>query len=118
MAAMAGLAVAPGAASAAPDRRGAGAAPLPPVTIYHLEGRRSERIVWLMEELDFPYELRFKRGDLAGSMDLIRAFYPIVPMAPTVQYGDLVLVESGAIVELILNRHAGGRLQPALGSAD
>jgi glutathione S-transferase len=106
------------AASAAPARRVAGAAPLPPVIIYHLEGRRSERIVWLMEELGFPYGLRFRRGDLAGSMDLIRAINPVVPMAPTVQYGDQVLVESGAIIELILNRHAGGRLQPPLASAD
>lgn len=36
--------------------------PLPPVTIYHLEACRSERIVWLMEELGFPYELKFVPG--------------------------------------------------------
>jgi glutathione S-transferase len=34
---------------------------LPTITIYHLEGRRSERIVWLMEELGFPYELEYVR---------------------------------------------------------
>ena len=38
---------------------------MPPITIYHLEGRRSERIVWLMEELGLPYTLEFTRGDLA-----------------------------------------------------
>ncbi|MET0339114.1 MAG: glutathione binding-like protein [Caulobacter sp.] len=118
MGALAGLAVG-GAAVAAP-RRGhkSGGAPLPPIVIYHLEGRRSERLVWLMEELGLPYELKFKRGDLAGSMALIREFSPIVPMAPTVKYGDQVLVESGAIIELILNRHGGGRLQPTLESRD
>lgn len=100
---------------AAQGRRGA---PLPPVTIYHLEGRRSERIVWLMEELGFPYELKFKRGDLGGSMALIRALSPVVPMAPTVQYGDQILVESGAIIELILARHAPGRLAPPQDSRD
>lgn len=94
------------------------ALPLPEVVIYHLEGRRSERLVWLMEELGLPYRLEFKRGDLAGSMAAIRALSPIVPMAPTVKYGDQILVESGAIIELILNRHAGGRLQPALESRD
>lgn len=94
------------------------AAPMPAFTIYHLEGRRSERVVWLMEELGLPYNLKFKRGDLAGSMAAIRAINPTVPMAPTVEYGDQVLVESGAIIETILDRHAGGRLQPALDSAD
>jgi glutathione S-transferase len=95
-----------------------GGTPMPPLTIYHLEGRRSERAVWLMEELNFPYKLMFKPGDLAGSMDMIRAISPIIPQAPTVQYGDHVLMESGAICEIILNRHAPGRLQPALESAD
>jgi len=116
-AAIAGLVGAPAAAEAAASKGKAGT-PLPPIVVYHLEGRRSERVVWLMEELGFPYQLEFKRGDLQGSMDLIRAFSPIVPMAPTVKYGDQILVESGAILELILNRHAPGRLQPALNSRD
>ena len=71
-----------------------------------------------MEELGFPYKLEFKRGDLMGSMAAIRALSPIVPMAPTVKYGDQILVESGAIMEMVLNRHAPGRLQPAMASAD
>ncbi|WP_296594998.1 glutathione binding-like protein [Phenylobacterium sp.] len=114
LAALASLAAAPAAAAAT---QGEGS-PLPPITIYHLEGRRSERVVWLMEELGFPYKLEFKRGDLMGSMALIKAFSPIVPMAPTVKYGDQVLVESGAIMELILNRHAPGKLQPDFASTD
>ena len=92
--------------------------PMPEVTIYHLEGRRSERIVWLMEELELPYKLEFKRGDLAGSMAAIRALSPIVPMAPTVKYGDQIIVESGAIIETILDRHAPQRLRPALDAPD
>jgi glutathione S-transferase len=92
--------------------------PLPNVTIYHLEGRRSERIVWLMEELSLPYKLEFKRGDLGASMAAIRAINPTVPMAPTVKYGDQILVESGAIIETILERHTPGSLRPALDSAD
>ncbi|WP_430423893.1 glutathione S-transferase family protein [Phenylobacterium sp.] len=107
---------APAAVQAA--AKGSKAAPLPPITIYHLEGRRSERIVWLMEELGLPYELKFKRGDLAGSMALIRAINPVAPMAPTVQYGDQILVESGAIIDLILTRHAAGKLRPADNSRD
>jgi glutathione S-transferase len=93
-------------------------ASLPDITIYHLEGRRSERLVWLMEELELPYKLEFKRGDLPGSMAAIRAISPVVPMAPTVRYGDQILVESGAIIELILQRHAPGKLRPLLESPD
>lgn len=92
--------------------------PMPEVTIYHLEGRRSERIVWLMEELQLPYKLEFKRGDLTGSMAAIRALSPTVPMAPTVKYGDQILVESGAIIETILERHAPDRLRPPLDAPD
>lgn len=90
----------------------------PTITIYHLEGRRSERIVWLMEELGLPYELEFVRGDLAASMAKIREINPDVPMAPTVTIGDQILVESGAIIEVILNRYAPGQLQPALETQD
>jgi glutathione S-transferase len=108
---LAGCAVAPAPVANSPT-------PLPEVTIYHLEGRRSERIVWLMEELSLPYKLEFKRGDLAGSMAAIRAINPTVPMAPTVKYGDQILVESGAIIETILHRHAPGSLRPALDSKD
>ena len=118
LALLAGLALAP-AAFAAPARKSKGPAlPMPDFTIYHLEGRRSERVVWLMEELGMPYKLVFTRGNLGASMAAIRALSPVVPMAPTVRYGDQILVESGAIIEMVLSRHAGGRLQPALESRD
>jgi len=94
------------------------AMPLPPITIYHLEARRSERIVWLMEELGFPYELKFVRGNLGASLRQIHQVNPAMPVAPTVIYGDEILVESGAIIDIILNRHAPGRLQPPLESKD
>ena len=90
----------------------------PEITIYHLEGRRSERIVWLMEELGLPYELVYVRGDLMASMAKIREVNPDVPMAPTVTIGAEVLVESGAIIEVILNRYAEDKLTPKLHSTD
>jgi len=97
---------------------GNGATPLPPITIYHLEARRSERIVWLMEELGFPYELEFVRGNLGASLALIRQVNPDMPVAPTVIYGDQILVESGAIIDIILDRHAPDQLRPPLHSTD
>jgi glutathione S-transferase len=95
-----------------------GALPMPEITIYHLEGRRSERLVWLMEELNLPYTLNFTRGNLGASMAAIRAINPSMPVAPTVTYGDQVLVESGAIIEMILARHGEGRLVPPIESPD
>src|SRR5690606_5164262 len=94
------------------------AMPLPPITIYHLEARRSERIVWLMEELGFPYELKFVRGNLGASLRQIHLANPSMPVAPRVIYGDDSLVESGAIIDVILKLHAPGRLQPTLESPD
>ncbi len=96
----------------------AAAKPMPPITIYHLEGRRSERVVWLMEELGFPYELKFVNNSLGASLAEIRKVNPKMPTAPTVLYDGQVLMESGAIIDVILRRHAPGKLMPALDSKD
>jgi len=102
----------------APAPQKAAAMKMPPVTIYHLEGRRSERIVWLMEELGLPYTLEFKPANMAGTAAALRAINPKMPVFPTVKYGDQVFVESGAIIDTIIDRHAPGKLQPALNSTD
>jgi glutathione S-transferase len=86
--------------------------------IYHAEARRSERIAWLLEELDRPYELVFKPGDVVGSFDPLRATGHPFPMAPVVQDGEDLMIESAAILETLLNRHGEGRLRPPLGSTE
>jgi glutathione S-transferase len=88
------------------------------LTIYHIEGRRSERIVWLCEELGLPYKLEYTRGNIAASMKAIHDVSPLMPVAPTVRIGDQVMVESGAIIQLILAREGHGRLEPAVNSPD
>ncbi len=107
--------------AASPDTKAAGAAksaqPLD-ITIYHIEGRRSERIVWVCEELGIPYKLEYKQGDIMGSMKTIHDVSPLMPVAPTVRIDGQVMVESGAIIELILARAGKGRLQPAVNSPD
>jgi glutathione S-transferase len=107
--------------TAMPDTWAAGApksaAPLN-ITIYHIEGRRSERIVWLCEELGIPYTLEYKQGDIMASMKAIHEVSPLMPVAPTVRINGQVMVESGAIIELILARVGNGRLQPAVNSPD
>ena len=86
--------------------------------IHHVEGRRSERIVWLAEELGIPYELKFRRGDVQGSFDDIRKVNPGMPVAPTVVYDGQLLIESAAIMQLILEREGKGRLAPPPTSPD
>ena len=77
----AGIGSAAAVASKAAGAKSA-AAPLD-LTIYHLEGRRSERIVWLCEELGIPYKLEYKRGDIAASMKTIHEVSSLMPVAPT-----------------------------------
>ncbi len=90
----------------------------PKIVIYHAEGRRSERVVWLCEELGLPYELKFRRGDVAGSFEDIFAVNPGMRVAPTVFYNGELLVESGAILQFIMDRNGGDRLEPAVTSPD
>jgi glutathione S-transferase len=88
------------------------------IVIYHAEGRRSERIVWLCEELGLPYELHYRRGDVAGSFEDIKKINPGMRVAPTVIYDGQLLMESGAIIQLILDREGKGRLAPPVKSPD
>jgi glutathione S-transferase len=80
------------------------------ITIYHLNISRSERILWLAEELGLPYRLeRYLREPTMAAPDSLRAIHPL-GRAPVIRDGDLVLAESGAIVEYLIHRHGGGRL--------
>ncbi len=90
----------------------------PKIVIYHAEGRRSERVVWLCEELGLSYELKYRRGDVAGSFEDIYAVNPGMRVAPTVFYNGELLVESGAILQFIMDRNGGSRLMPPVDSPD
>ena len=88
------------------------------ITIYHLDTSRSERIVWLMEELGLEYKLELHlRQPNGAAPDALKAIHPL-GKAPIIRDGDTVLAESGAIVEYIVNRHAGGRLAVPPAAAD
>src|SRR5262245_41781804 len=89
-----------------------------PIRIYHIEGRRSFRVVWMCEELGLPYELMFKQGEVFGSMTELRKVNPSMPLAPSVEIDGELLVESGAILEVLAARHAPGVLIPAVDSPD
>jgi len=80
------------------------------ITIHHLGVSQSDRIVWLLEELELPYALKwYDRGADFLAPPEFRALHP-VGTAPIITDGDLVLPESTAIVEYISQRYGGGRL--------
>jgi glutathione S-transferase len=81
------------------------------LTVHHLGKSQSERIVWLCEELGIPYELkRYNRDPVTILAPAeYRTLHPI-GAAPVITDGDLVLAESGAIIEYIIAKHGDGRL--------
>ena len=87
------------------------------LTIHHLGKSQSERILWLCEELGVAYELKRHERDPVTILapPELRAMHPM-GTAPVIADGDLVLAESGAIVDYIIAKHGGGRL--ARGPAD
>lgn len=87
------------------------------ITIHHIEARRSERVAWLLEELGVDYELSFTPGDVMGSGALLQPSHPVA-MAPVVEDGGDVMIESGAILETLLNRYGEGRLRPPVGTRE
>jgi glutathione S-transferase len=82
------------------------------ITIYHLTASRSERIVWLMEELGLPYDLQVFAREPNGAAPAAMKDLHALGKAPIIRDGGIVLAESGAIVDYIVHRHGGGRLAP------
>jgi glutathione S-transferase len=81
------------------------------LTVHHLAASQSERIVWLCEELDLPYRLvRYERDPLTRLAPPEYKALHAFGTAPVITDGDFVLAESGAIVEYLCRRYAGGRL--------
>ena len=80
------------------------------ITIYHLETSRSERIVWLMEELGLEYRLEAFQRESTGAAPPPMKEIHVLGKAPIIRDGETILAESGAIVDYIVHRHAHGRL--------
>jgi glutathione S-transferase len=81
------------------------------LTVHHLGVSQSERIVWLCEELELPYQLiRYPRDPVTRLAPArYKALHPL-GTAPVISDGELVLAESGAIIDYLIARHGGGRL--------
>ena len=89
------------------------------ITLHHLDNSRSQRVLWLLEELGLPYEVRYYKRDPKTHFappELI-AVHPL-GKSPVITEGEITVAESGAIVEYVLDTHGEGRLRPAAGTAE
>lgn len=82
------------------------------IVVHHLNDSRSQRILWLMEELGLPYEIKqYKRLETRLAPPELKAIHP-VGKSPVITDKGKTIYESGAIIDYVIRRHAGGRLQP------
>ncbi len=81
------------------------------LTVHHLNTSQSERILWLCEELGVPYQVKHHERDAVTRLSPpeLQALHPM-GTAPVIEDGDVMLAESGAIVDYIIGRHGQGRL--------
>jgi glutathione S-transferase len=89
------------------------------IVVHHLNNSRSQRVLWLLEELGLEYEIRRYQRDpktmLAPAS--LRAVHPL-GKSPVITDGALTLAESGAILEYVVERYGGGRLAPPAGTPE
>ncbi|HEY1632758.1 MAG TPA: glutathione S-transferase [Rhizomicrobium sp.] len=87
--------------------------------VHHLNNSRSQRILWLLEELGAPYEIvQYQRlSPVPLAPPELKKVHPL-GKSPVITDGDVTIAESGAIVEYILDRYGKGRLRPAAGTKD
>ena len=83
------------------------------IEVHHLNNSRSQRVLWLLEELEVAYDIVHYRRDPATRLapPALKAIHPL-GKAPAIRDGGLVLAESGAIVEYLVGRYGNGRLAP------
>jgi glutathione S-transferase len=89
------------------------------ITVHHLNNSRSQRVLWLLEELGLAYEVVRYQRDPATMLapKALRAIHPLGKSPVTVD-GEATIAESGAIIEYLLETYGQGRLVPPAGSAE
>ncbi|MFP3497096.1 MULTISPECIES: glutathione S-transferase family protein [Pseudomonas] len=88
------------------------------ITVHHLNNSRSQRILWLLEELGLPYEIKRYQRDSKTNLapPELKAIHPL-GKSPVIEDGGQVLIESAAIIDYLIRHHGQGRLQPDPASA-
>ena len=88
------------------------------ITVHHLENSRSQRILWMLEELEVPYDIkRYEREPSMQAPAALRAVHPL-GKPPVITDGDRALAESGAILEYLVDTYGNGRFKPAPGTPE
>jgi len=89
------------------------------ITVHHLNNSRSQRILWLLEELGLNYEVKRYQRDAKTMLapPSLRKVHPL-GKSPVITDDDLTLAESGAIVDYLIERYGAGRLTPAAGTPE
>jgi glutathione S-transferase len=89
------------------------------ITVHHLNDSRSQRVLWLLEELSLPYEIKHYQRDKQTMLapPELRAVHPL-GKSPVITDGEATVAESGAIIEYLLDRYGNGRLRPAAGTPE
>jgi len=84
------------------------------IVVHHLNDSRSQRILWLLEELGLPYEIKPYQRDVQTRLapPELKKVHPL-GKSPVITDGNKTIIESGAIIDYIIRRHGEGRLQPA-----
>ncbi|MBX3655896.1 MAG: glutathione S-transferase [Ramlibacter sp.] len=89
------------------------------IVLHHLNNSRSQRVLWLLEELGLPYEIKRYERDRKTMLapPELRQVHPL-GKSPVITEGDLTLAESGAILEYLIDTHGAGRLVPPPGTPE
>ena len=89
------------------------------ITVHHLDNSRSQRVLWLLEELDVPYRIENYARDPKTMLapEALRRVHPL-GKSPVITDGDITVAESGAIVEYLVERQGSGRLAPPPGTPE
>ena len=89
------------------------------IIVHHLNNSRSQRILWLLEELGLAYEIKkyHRNPKTMLAPPELRAVHPL-GKSPVITDGGTVVAESGAIIEYLIERDGGGRFVPAPGTPD
>jgi glutathione S-transferase len=89
------------------------------LTLHHLNDSRSQRILWLLEELDLPYEMKCYQRNATTRLapPELTAVHPL-GKSPVITDGAVKIAESGAIVDYIIRTYGKGTMMPAIGSSD
>lgn len=83
------------------------------ITVHHLNNSRSQRILWLLEELSLPYEIKAYQRDPKTMLapPELKAVHPL-GKSPVIENEGVIIAESGAIITYLLEKYGKGRLQP------